>query len=775
MVKYTTQYFDLQNNGWRLELSNLSYLGEPINFNTSQSSGAVVKYTGSDDPFEPVISSTLEFTILKHSLGMVDISEFKNSNERDWSVDLYLNDDLFWTGYLVPEGIMEYYQSLPYDVQLVATDGLKSLTGRVYSTNNWLLPDGILNRSFISHVRDILFMTSQLGKPLPIRWIGDFKQYIDVSNQPDAFTQTIYSPSGQGYTDFNGNSYSSYFILENYLRSLNCRIYQCMGKWRIERIPDITTGTYDWSEIDTTFSPTITPVLTTGTETNIKNIGTDVLVDNGAYTINLPGVKSVTATYEANKSENSLPNGTFDSSLFAPFNWYASNPDLEVAQVDSINGRSGYSAELLFPINSTGSGRVETFALRDGVGGNELRMPLDTATMYKRMSLGFTIMPQNGFPFFTDTGLISWLDDKPLKIRVELTAYGTTDRVFVLNENGFWIPKPDGQAFDRFAYNKSETSTQITIGSSFQGNVMVGDSISFQYDTEPVVTAVAGKEFSGDLEGFLNYAGQFFVDHSFGKITSFGVGSLGTGQWLLNVIGPYASAINPDKWTVSYNLSNTNRDGSINILPEDSKIGDVITINFDKFQGVKLPDFKDDPGYKYSALNWFFYVNQGQKYTLDDVYITFDDNNEVYKYEYESANFTDTLDYSLKIGSSTNGFYTTNIMSSYDKSYLESKYIDGVSGYIGTIQDVFARKIITMRSKSLELFEGKLLGSGFNFNTIYTVQGIDGKKFLPLSAAYNTETSETDIGCVEMNIGDNSFTRTFYGSNDKPLSNEIIN
>lgn len=773
MIKYRIPYYDNKNNGWRIELSNLSYSGDIINLNTTQGNGCTIKYTGTDDPTETVIYSTASFTILKHNLALVDVKEFKDAGDKDWSVDVYKNNSLFWTGYLVPDGIQEYYQALPYDIELTATDGLKLLQGTRYLTNNWELPVGVSNRSFISHIRDILFMNSQLGKPLPIRWVGYLKNYYASAIQGDAFTDMTYSPAGEGYTDYNGNPYSSYFILTNYLLALNSRIYQCGGKWRIERIPDVSTGTYQWTEINTVYDPVLVPTLTTGIETRLQNIGTDFLVDNGAYTLNLPGLKKVTATYAENKSENSLPNGTFDSGVLSPLLWYPTTTDVILQQVDSINARAGSSLDVLFPSGSMSGPGTQDIALRTDVGGFENKLPIDTQTMYKRMSIGFTLMPQNGFPFDPTTGLIQW-DLSPFKFRIECTSVGSTQRVYTLNENGFWIKRPTGSSWEIYALNHFVSGSVITTGGSFQGNPIIGDNMVFQFNTNPEVTVPVTQATSNDKVAYLTYAGQYIVDNSAGVITSFNVTPAGVGQYVLNLIGPYTSGAPTSLWKLTVNLSNTNRDGSITLLPEASKIGDVLQVNFDKFQGIKLPDFTDDPTYQYSQLNWFFYVNRGQRYTLDDVYIQLDDNSEVYDYEYPDNKFTGTEDYTLRISSSTNGFYTTNVMSSYDKSFIQSKYIDSTS-YVGTLTDLFARTVVKMRSKSLEMFEGKLLGDNFEFGTIFTIPGFEGKKMLPLSASYNTENCEIDITCVEINVGDDSFVRSFYGSNDKPLSNEIIN
>ena len=65
--------------------------------------------------------------------------------------------------------------------------------------------------------------------------------------------------------------------------------------------------------------------------------------------------------------------------------------------------------------------------------------------------------------------------------------------------------------------------------------------------------------------------------------------------------------------------------------------------------------------------------------------------------------------------------------------------------------------------------------SDFEFGYLYTIDGFGTQKMLSLSASYNTESCEVDIGCFELSKGDTSFTRKFYGSNDKLLSNQIIN
>src|SRR3546814_6112667 len=86
-----------------------------------------IGYDCGDDPFESIINSKIE--IGRYNQGQIDILELQLAGDRDIKVEAYIADTntLYWTGYLIPDGIQNYFRATPYELNLTATDGLKLL------------------------------------------------------------------------------------------------------------------------------------------------------------------------------------------------------------------------------------------------------------------------------------------------------------------------------------------------------------------------------------------------------------------------------------------------------------------------------------------------------------------------------------------------------------------------------------------------------------------------------------------------------------------------
>src|SRR5690606_28553218 len=158
----------------------------------------------------------------------------------------YIEGDLKFRGFVVPDGIQQIFQAPPYDVVITATDGLSLLAGIVYTHAN--LPGG---RNPMNYFRRILF--HNLGNPLPIRWVNTLKNDA-WPLEDDLFTGSLrWAPTGEGFTDYAGNVKNGQYILEHMLASMQCFIFQDEGRWNIWRVNDVVTGQFTYREIPADF------------------------------------------------------------------------------------------------------------------------------------------------------------------------------------------------------------------------------------------------------------------------------------------------------------------------------------------------------------------------------------------------------------------------------------------------------------------------------------------------------------------------------------------
>lgn len=421
-VKYRLEYRDHHNQRCRIDIALESYLGIPIPVRGVLDQACILSWDCPDDPYEPIVNSKATINIMQGELSPIDILELQESQDRDFTVQFYIENIIKWSGFLDSAGLQRPFQSAPYDLQLTATDGLMLLEGLDYTHAN--LTGG---RVIINYFRQILFATANLGLPLPIRWVNTLTN-PEFPLQTDIFSGSVeWSPRGEGFTDYNGNYKSCMYILEGMLRSMQCRIFQDEGRWNIMRINDIVTGEYIYRQTPATLIGL--DVSTSAMQYTVKTIGGNNtgfnyrFIEEDAVQRVIPGLKRVITTYEQDQRDNILPNGNMDlTSLGAILYWELTGGGT-LESVPSIYDDRGEAAKVT-SLNAAG----KYFQL---VG----ELPIDADVLYATMNLGFKFLPVSGFPVDAN-GLIIWTSGERF---LYVVSYQDNDGiVWYLNEFGFW-------------------------------------------------------------------------------------------------------------------------------------------------------------------------------------------------------------------------------------------------------------------------------------------------------------------------------------------------
>lgn len=444
MIKYRLFYKDYDNLQWRIDIATSNYSGDPIMVRGVQGKVGIRTYAvdDTDDPFSPYAKSTLSISC--YNEGQIDMREIQQAQDKDFIVSHYRDTTLDWVGYLQTEKVTRTLLSTPYMVDLSAICGLGMLDDIPYNhiplagfnTDEVRLP--------INYIRSILFYN--LGIVLPIRWTNNLQCTAFLGQ--DVFAgSVIWAADGQGYESYqttdNGDvaqAQSCGYILEGFLRSNQCRIYQCNGQWVIRRIPDLpNTSTVITKSIGGNGGILDMQV---GNDNLHKRIGRTgdyhFLKQDGLITA-VPGIKSCKVTYNANVRANILPNGSQDDQTGGldakAVNWgFYDDTNATYGVYQSLDGRNGYSTKLTH-VTAGENGYTLIIAGGDiGIDG----LDIDTQNIVKLISFGFVFEPISGFAVYPSTGLINFEKNMfgyPLEIQVILNL-GVTK--YYLNEFGFW-------------------------------------------------------------------------------------------------------------------------------------------------------------------------------------------------------------------------------------------------------------------------------------------------------------------------------------------------
>lgn len=652
-VKYTLPFKANDDIAWRVDIRSSLYTGDPISIRGVSENALIIPHDvdTTDDPFSVLIASRI--TINCYNADNIDVDELQTANAKDFTVQVYRIGVLKWSGFLDVANIQAPMLSTPVSLSLTATDGL-DLLDFAYAHADLPGTTGTVSRCPMNYFRQILFVN--LGIVLPIRWTNDLTCTAFAGQ--DVFTGGVqWAVNGEGFSSYQTSSTGDAattetcaYILTGLLRCMQCRIFQENGMWIIRRVPEYIRGNINYKQIAGDLGIMTVQEATQNVTKHIGRSGGYRFIQEDAVKTVKPGLKSCKVTYNFNKRDNILPNGSQDvrgSDGVSPLYWGSYDPiNLLAISALPLDLRSGFSTT----VTNTSGSTVNYFTLlyagstftNDGI-------PVDTKTMVKKISFGFVFEPLAGFP--VTGGIIDW-SSNPFNIKVIFNAGSTK---YYLTPYGFW----------------STTDTQISI------------------------------------------------------------------------------------------------------IVDGLEIGEVAKVDFDKFQGILMPEPTTQPvAGDTSDIQVVFILSPGQQYGLDYIYVTVDDGNDVYLSAQDNSKNVDTDTRELTISSAFGGYPISNLMTNWSNSDSECFYTDALA-YEGTLTGLTANAIMRFRYKSSRIFNGTIYTAGgdWSFDEIYTIDSLGMVKFLPLNASYNVEKCECSIVAMESRNDLLTLTETYYNSNDNTLSN----
>lgn len=746
-AKYICNYKDFFDQQCRIEITPVAgWSADPILIKGQSKSACIISHDASDDPYEnPIVNSKASIGIIQE--GQINILELQEAGDRDFIVSFYFLGQLKWMGFLIPDGVQQLFESTPFELNLVATDGLMLLENVDYSHDN--LQGG---RCAINYFRRILFATSNLGLNLPLQWVSSLTNN-EFPLEADGLSGSVtWSPRGEGFTDYNGNYKSCLYILTELARAAQCRLFQSDGFWKLERINDVVSGSFVRKQISglSGFSITTSSVNVLKTIAGKDHNPDYSVVEHDHMLTVLPPLKKVITTYEHEQRQNILPNGNMDivESVFnKPLYWFGYGANIQ--SVPSLSEARGSGVEV---VNyATDSGYL--FAPRPP---QSVRVPVITQERY---------ILSYFFKGTAKTGDKIYMTDRDLN-GVDVNGYSYTVPALYNNDTAGALNNMASTVPGFF------TTPAVTYNSTTEEYEFKWTANIKRIAGEQTITTVSLSTFSFD--GYLPIDTDILYE-----TINLGFKFVILNGYVLNEFGNIDWANTPNQIRVTYQRGATtfylNEFGfwvaqltNIQIDVPNLKPNDVAQVDFNAKQDIKmpLPDVTPIGRTNPPQIKIEFLLPSGRRVQYDDVYMTVADNNNVTKGTVSLANNSNTKanEYTLKISSAHSGFYVSNFMTNYDRSGVQKFWSD--SKFSGTLTDINTHAILRNRYKSSLQFDGSIYGPKFSYGEIYTIDTLANKKFLPLKTDWNTETNVTKINCLEVRDDNININLERYGSID---------
>lgn len=115
-------------------ISQLDYEGESTEIQAQQNPIQITYQNTSSNKLEPIIGS--EATLNLIATEDFQLEDLYTENEREFLVEIFRNDSLIWTGFIIPDGCQEAFTFAPYPISVNAVDGLGLLKNLSYVQND---------------------------------------------------------------------------------------------------------------------------------------------------------------------------------------------------------------------------------------------------------------------------------------------------------------------------------------------------------------------------------------------------------------------------------------------------------------------------------------------------------------------------------------------------------------------------------------------------------------------------------------------------------------
>ena len=451
-LRYTLTQILKNGNNQVIEIYQEDYTGSVKTY--IPTSISLQPNSSNEYPFPAIISSQLQFSFILETED--DYNQYPNvisSNDRLYYVLLKEGSTVIWRGYLFNDYSEVGFSTGISQSSLIAVDGISFLENQEYVVSNSI--------NFLTqHLEVIAEALRYLGYPSDLYLNIDCSFFADgMQTRDDNIANEPFSQIYQYPRDFVGVSY--YVILENILKTFNCRMYQANGDWYISATMETAAPVRYFTRYAIGAS-TIT-VDSSGAINNTINIAP--YADNNVHFIN-------------NSQTKILRKGFFNvevrSEYKSPIN-LLHNANLKITSgtspnVSAIGWRTTLTGTATATVIEDTSQQFNDFSLSAGTGIADLQI-LQTILQYAYTPY------MGGVPI---TFSCQHRNTNAIKIQIALLNTGSGDKY--LDNSGNW---------------QTSSSTYITFPAATQGK----DYDTFTLNIKPFYSNFALKTF---LMGYIN-------------------------------------------------------------------------------------------------------------------------------------------------------------------------------------------------------------------------------------------------------------------------------
>jgi hypothetical protein len=233
-LRYTLTQILKNGNAQVIEIYQEDYTGSVKTYKPT--SITLQPNSANEYPYPAIISTQLSFSFILETAD--DYNQYPNvisSNDRLYYVLLKEGSNVIWRGYLFNDYSQVGFSTGISISSLIAIDGISFLTNEQYVIDNSI-------NTLVSHIDVIAAALRLLGYPSDL-FLNIACSFFAAGmvDRDDSISNEPFSQIYQYRRDFQDESY--YVILENILKTFNCRMYQANGDWYISATMETAAST----------------------------------------------------------------------------------------------------------------------------------------------------------------------------------------------------------------------------------------------------------------------------------------------------------------------------------------------------------------------------------------------------------------------------------------------------------------------------------------------------------------------------------------------------
>lgn len=187
----------------------------------------ILTWNGDDDNFQTIMTSEFNFNMLSENAEDAKFYDLFTGDESRFKVEIYdENDQLFWSGFLLPDEYSEPYKNGAFFVNFTATDGLGLLKNKPFNFYNYDEEVSVVRIVAMCLQQTNLFQDIHLAEALQMSTKYWDSVLLKISNFRSE------SNFSGGFNQVDETEYDScYDVLEKVLKAIGCTLFNYAGKW----------------------------------------------------------------------------------------------------------------------------------------------------------------------------------------------------------------------------------------------------------------------------------------------------------------------------------------------------------------------------------------------------------------------------------------------------------------------------------------------------------------------------------------------------------------